>query len=35
MEFKKIFKSKTGNDWDNLEKWGTLITSTLDLLFNI
>ena len=20
MEFKKIFKSKTGNDWDNLEK---------------
>ena len=35
MEFKKIFKSKTGNDWDNLEKWATLITSTLDLLFNI
>ena len=35
MEFKKIFKSKTGNDWDNLEKWATFITSTLDLFFNI
>ena len=33
MEFKKIFKSKSGNDWDNLEKWATFITSISNVLF--